>query len=151
MVVTDGSALYSLRGMRSGLRPERPGMTIIEVLFAIVIMAGVMLALSQFGQGFSRATRNAANLTLASDLATARIEAIRGQGVYANLVSFDATSETSASGGANPSMSGYDGFTRQTAVVRTVTDTTDYITITVTVTADVLKAPMRKTVVVAAF
>lgn len=151
MVVTDGDALYSLFAMASGLRGHRPGMTIIEVMFAIVILSGVMLALSQFGQGFTRATRNAANLTLASDLATARLEAIRGHGTYATLVAFDATSETSASGSANPSMSGYDGFTRQTAAVRTITDTTDFVTVTVTVTADVLKAPMRKTVVIAAF
>jgi type II secretory pathway pseudopilin PulG len=127
-------------------------MTIIEVLFAIVILSGVMLALSRFGQGFSRATRNAAHLTVASDLAAARLEAIKGHGVYATLVStFDNTSETSATVGANPSMSGYDQFTRTTDATRTTTDSTDYVTITVTVTGVVLKAPMVKTAVITAF
>ena len=62
-------------------------MTIIEVLFAVVILSGVMLALSRFGQGFARANRNAAYLTTASDLATARLEAARAHGNYATLVS----------------------------------------------------------------
>jgi type II secretory pathway pseudopilin PulG len=127
-------------------------MTIIEVMFAIVILSGVMLALSRFGQGFTRATRDAASLSVASDLATARIETIKGHGTYGTLVSlFDGTSETSADVGANPSMSGYDGFLRKTAVTATATDTTDFVTVTVTVTASVLKAPMAKTVVIAAF
>lgn len=126
-------------------------MTIIEVLFAVVILSGVMLALARFGQGFTRATRNAAYLTVASDLAAARLEAIKTHGVYATLVGFHGSSETSASNDANPSMSGYDGYTRSTAAVRTVTDSTDYVTVTVTVTADVLTVPMKKTVVIARF
>ncbi len=127
-------------------------MTIIEVMFAIVILSGVMLAMSRFGQGFTRATRNAANLSIASDLAAARIEAIRGHGTYGTLVStFHNTTERSTDATANPSMSGYDGFTRSTAAVFTATDTTDYVTVTVTVTAAVLSTPMQKTVVIAAF
>lgn len=127
-------------------------MTIIEVMFAIVILSGVMLELSRFGQGFTKATRNAANLTLASDLAAARVEAIRGHGAYATIVSvFDGTSETSADVDANPSMSGYDGYTRATQAVHTLNDSLDYVTVTVTVTASVLTAPMTKSVVIAAF
>jgi type II secretory pathway pseudopilin PulG len=127
-------------------------MTIIEVMFAIVILSGVMLAMSRFGQGFTRATRNAANLSIASDLAAARVEVIKGHGVYATLVStFNGTSETAADADANPSMSGYGDFTRATAAVLTQTDTTDFVTVTVTVTAPVLSTPMKKTVVIAAF
>jgi Tfp pilus assembly protein PilV len=123
-------------------------MTIIEVLFAIVILSGVMLALSRFGQEFSRATRNAA---IASDLAASRIEAARGHASYATLVpTFHGSSETSATASANPSMVGYDGYTRATKAVRTRSDTLDYVTVTVTVTASVLKAPMTKTAVIAA-
>ena len=130
----------------------RRGMTIIEVLFAIVILSGVMLALSRFGQGFTRATRNAANLTIASDLATARVEAIKGHGAYATLVSeYNGTNETSTTSGANPPMTGYAGYLRSTAATRTVSDTTDYVTVTVTVTSALLSSPMRKTVVIAAF
>jgi type II secretory pathway pseudopilin PulG len=127
-------------------------MTIIEVLFAIVILSGVMLALSRFGQGFQRATRNAANLAMASDLATARIELVRAHPDYSTLVAtFDGTTETSATALANPSMQGYDGFTRRTEVSATSTDSTEYVAVTVTVTASVLTRPMRKSLVIGAF
>lgn len=127
-------------------------MTIIEVLFAIVILSGVMLALSQFGQGFARASRNAANLTLASDLAAARLEAVRSHRRYTTLVStFNAVTETSATATANPSMQGYDPFTRSTSAVRTFTDTTDFVTVTVSVYSYLLASPVVKTTVITAF
>lgn len=131
---------------------DRRGMTIIEVLFAIVILSGVMLAMSRFGQAFTRAARDAANLAVASDLATARLQAVRGHGDYATLVStFQGSSETSATAGANPSMTGHPGYTRLTKAVRTVNDTADFVTVTVEVRADVLKRPLAKTAVIAAF
>lgn len=127
-------------------------MTIIEVLFAIVILSGVMLSLARFGQGFTRATRNAANLAIASDLAAARIEAIKAHADYRTIVStFDADVETAADVTANPSMALSEGFTRTTRAVRAVTDTTDLVTVTVTVTAAALTAPLAKTVLIASF
>jgi len=129
-------------------------MTIIEVLFAIVILSGVMLALSRYGQAFARATRNAANLTLASDLATSRIEAVRSHRNYATLVStFHGVQETSSTA-SNPSMTDYPGYIRSTAVQRATRDTMDITTVTVTVTATtaaLLTAPVVKTVVIARF
>ncbi len=123
-------------------------MTIIEVLFALVILSGVMLALSRFGHEFSRATRNAANLAIASDLAAGRVQVMRGHTKFITLVTtYNGTSETSASSSANPSMSGYAGYTRTTKAVRTTTDTLDYVTVTVTVNAAVLKSPMTKTAI----
>ncbi len=127
-------------------------MTIIEVLFAIVILSGVMLALSRFGQGFTRATRNAAHLTVASDLAASRLEVARSHPKYTTIVStFNAVTETSATSTANPSMSGYDDYTRVTMATRTSTDTSDYVTVTVTVSGVVLKAPVVKTAVITEF
>lgn len=130
----------------------RAGMTIIEVLFAIVILSGVMLSLSRFGQAFTRATGNAAHLATASDLAAARVELIKGHATYTTIVStFDDDVEASADPAANPSMAGTEGYVRSTQAIRTVTDTTDFVTVTVTVTADVLTAPVAKTVLIAAF
>jgi type II secretory pathway pseudopilin PulG len=126
-------------------------MTLIEVLFAIVILSGVMLALARFGASFSKATNNAAELTIASDLAAARIEVVKAHGVYATLVStFNNTTETSETS-ANPSMAGYAGYTRTTAVAFVQNDSLDYAVVTVTVTADVLNSPMTKTVAIASF
>lgn len=126
-------------------------MTIIEVMFAIVILSGVMLAMSRFGQAFTRATRDAANLAVASDLATARLQLVLGHGTYATIVStYNSTSETSG-GVSNPSMAGHTGYTRTTAATRTQNDSTDYVTVTVTVNAAVLKRPIAKTALIAAF
>ena len=125
-------------------------MTIIEVLFAIVILSGVMLALTRFGQGFTKAQRNAANLAVASDLASARVEAIRAHGAYETIIAtFHSKTETSASFDANPSMSGYNGFTRTTSVV--AGDSLDFVTATVTVTSTVLTSTMKKSVIIGAF
>jgi type II secretory pathway pseudopilin PulG len=127
-------------------------MTIIEVLFAIVILSGVMLSLARFGQSFTRANRDAASLATASDLATARLEAIRQHSSYGTLLgAFNSDVETEGYVWANPSMNGFPGFTRRTDMVRTVTDTSDYTTVTVTVTAGVLKRPLTKTLVIGAF
>lgn len=130
---------------------RRRGMTLIEVMFAIVILSGVMLALTQFGQAFTRATRDAATLGLASDLATARLEVIRAYPHYDSLSKFVAT-ETSVSG--YPAMTGYDGFTRQTAVATRQTTVsgrliTEYKTVTVTVNSSTLSAPVTKSLDIA--
>lgn len=130
---------------------DRAGMTIIEVLFAIVILSGVMLSLARFGQAFTRATADAATLATASDLAVARIEAVKAHGDYATLVAtFDDATETAADATADPSMAGHEGFVRTTQLVRTQTDTTDYVTVTVTVTSPSLASPVAKTVLIAA-
>lgn len=125
-------------------------MTIIEVLFAVVIMSGVMLSLARFGQSFARAQRNSAYLTVASDLATARLETIRAHATYGTIVStFNGTTETSADAAANPSMTAYDGYTRTTAAVLTQTDSTNFVTVTVTVSSPNLTNPVTKSVVIA--
>lgn len=127
-------------------------MTLIEVMFAVVILSGVMLALSRFGQAFSRANRDAAALMTASDLAASRVDVVRGHPVYATLAAtFDGAVETSATAGANPSMAEHEGYTRSTEVLRFASDTADVTAVTVTVTSALLSTPVRKTVVIAAF
>ena len=48
-------------------------------------------------------------------------------------------------------MTGHTGYTRTTSATRTVTDTTDFVTVTVQVNAAVLSKPLRKTAVIGAF
>lgn len=137
----------------SAVRPAvRRGMTIIEVLFAIVILSGVMLSLARFGQSFTRASRDAAHLAVASDLAAARLEAIRGHPVFATIRStYDGDVETAASADAEPSMAGYDGYRRTTAIAVDSTATRHLLRVTVTVTAPMLSRPVTKTLHLAAF
>lgn len=138
-----------MRALRSA---ARPGMTIIEVLFAIVILSGVMLSLSRFGQSFTRASRDAAHLAVASDLAAARLEAIRGHPVFATIRStYDGDVETAATSDAVPSMAGYAGYRRTTAIAADSSATMHVLRVTVTVTAPVLSRPVVKTLHIAAF
>lgn len=131
---------------------NRSGMTLIEVLFAVVIMSGVMLALSRFGQAFTRATRDAAALGIASDLATARLEVIRAYPHYDSLSNFAGTEVDTT---AYPSLSGYAEYTRTTAVsaarqtkvgARVIME---YKTVTVRVTAPALASAVSKSVDIA--
>ncbi len=125
-------------------------MTIIEVMFAIVILSGVMLAMSRFGQAFTRAARDSAVVALASDLAAARLERVRAHPTYTTLVETFHNSTETSTGASDPSMAGYAGFTRRTQVGRTRTSTLDYTIVTVTITSPELKRPIVKSIYLAA-
>jgi Tfp pilus assembly protein PilV len=127
-------------------------MTLIEVLFAIVILSGVMLALSRFGAAFTRASADAATLAIASDLASARIEVIRASDAYDALEADFEETETDSS--AQPSLSGFEDYVRQTIVTpRAILSGSDtlaqYTTVTVVVTAPGLASTVSKSVDIA--
>ncbi len=128
---------------------HRRGMTLIEVILAVVILSGAMLGLANFGRQFQHNTSNAAMQALASDLATQRIETIKSYAVYSTLVAtYNGTSETFASDPV------YKGFTRLTAAARCTgcpNGVNDYITVTVTVTGNQLPSPVKKTTIIASF
>jgi Tfp pilus assembly protein FimT len=128
-------------------------MTLIEVIIAVMILSGVLIGLSNFTRRFQQLTNNHDALAIASELATGRLEAVELHRPYSTLVStFDGTSETSATSTANPPMTGYPGYTRTTAAVRTgPTTTADYVTVTVTVTHSATSTTVRKSMVLAAF
>jgi prepilin-type N-terminal cleavage/methylation domain-containing protein len=134
---------------RTRVRLVRRGMTLIEVIIAIVILSGAMLGLANFGRLFQHNVSTTSGQTLASDLATQRIETIKAWRAYSTLIAtYDATTETFV---GNPV---YNGFTRKTKVVRCSgcpTVTNDYITVTVTITGNNIPAPLAKTTIIAAF
>ena len=127
----------------------RAGMTLIEVILAVVILSGAMLGLANFTRKFQHSTSDSTTQTLASDLATQRLEEIKGWRIYSTLVSnYNGASESFATDPV------YKGFTRTTAAVRCSgcpTTTNDYVTITITVTGNTLATPMKKTTIIAAF
>lgn len=134
-----------LAGSRGGALRARRGMTLVEVLIALTILSGALLALATFSGRFTRANTDARLRTTAEQLATERLEAVRWSGTYVAVDSFVRTE--------NPVV-GYAGYRRQTWVARTggaLGDTLDYKTVTVSVTAPALRAPVRKTTVIAVF
>ncbi len=128
-------------------------MTLIEVIIAVMILSGVLIGLSNFTRRFQKLSNNHDALAIASELATARLEAVQLYRTYSTLVStFDGTSETSATSSANPPMTQYPGYTRTTSAVRTgPTTSADYVTVTVTVTQTATSTTVRKSLVIAAF
>ncbi len=128
-------------------------MTLIEVIIAVMILSGVLIGLSNFTRRFQHLTSNHDALAIASELATGRLEVVNLHRRYSTLVAtFDGTTETSATSGANPSMSNAPGYSRTTSVVRTGPSATqDYVTVTVTVTQAAIGMTIRKSLVIAAF
>ena len=139
----------TVRELRRRRAHRRAGMTLIEVIFAIVIMSGAMLGLAAFSRKFQRSTTDATVTALASDLAVRRLEEIKGYTVYSTLVAtYNGTTETFTS---DP---GYTGFSRATAAVRCSgcpNGVNDYITVTVTISGRSLATPLAKTTVIANF
>jgi prepilin-type N-terminal cleavage/methylation domain-containing protein len=138
------------RGLHTGRASiARRGMTLIEVMIAIVILSGAMLSLAKFGGKFEHTTATASDMSLASDLAVARVEQIKAYRVYTSLVAtYNNASETF------PTDAVYRGFTRVTRVTRCTgcpTATNDYITVTATVSGRSLVAPIAKTTIIALF
>lgn len=121
---------------------RRSGMTLIEVMIALVILTGALLGMGKFITSFSHATSDGALSSVASDLVLDRLETIKGSTAYATLDAY-AVTETS--------ITGFTGYKRVTQVLRTLDATQDYKAITVTVSNPGLSVPVKKSTIIAAF
>ncbi len=121
------------------------GMTLIEIIIALTILAAVLLGMGQFAFNFSRVERQSEARTIAVNLADQRLSQVRASPNYSGMEANYAGSEAT--------IAGFPGFTRVTTIIHTggvrPTYTNDYKTVTVTVTGPPLKTPVMKTVVVA--
>ena len=120
----------------------RAGFTLVEVIFAIAMLGGVLLGFAAFTRNFLRASNIAALRAMASDCAVERSEAAKASTSYAAL-------DTLA--GIEPTITCAVGYARRTAVRQTRTAQLDYKTITVTVTTRALGTSVSKTTAIAAF
>lgn len=119
----------------------RGGFTLIEVMIALVILTGSLLGMGAFMARFAHGTATSAAISLASDLAVARIETVKGSGDYAGLEDdFEGTS-------TSPD---HPTFTIATDVTRTKNKSADYTAVTVTVSAPVLDEAVKKTTIISA-
>ena len=121
---------------------RRSGMTLIEVMIALVILTGALLGMGKFITSFSHATSDGALSSVASDLVLDRLETIKGSNSYALLDSYNATELT---------IPGFTGYKRVTQVTRTLNATADYKAVTVTVSNPGLNTPVKKSTIIAAF
>lgn len=124
-------------------RRLRRGMTLMEVMVAMVILTGALLGMGRFITSFQHSTSNNSLSSTATDLVVDRLETIKASTSYATLTATYAMTE-----GAIP---GYAGYTRVTQVLRTNNATTDYTAVTVTVSHPSLSKPVKKSTIIAAF
>ena len=115
----------------NGPRPRR-GLSLVEVIIALLILGSVLLALGMFSTRLSQSTSSARFRIAASQLAADRIEYAKGAPRYSAIETLTVATEFPVT-----SMDSIRGFTRQTWVQHVggqVSDTIDYKTVTVQVT-----------------
>jgi prepilin-type N-terminal cleavage/methylation domain-containing protein len=130
---------------RSAAGGAQRGMTLIEIIIALTILATVLLGMGQFAFNFSRVERQSEARTIAVNLADQRLSQVRASPNYSGM-------ETNYAG-TESSISGFPGYQRTTTIIHTggprPTYTNDFKTVTVTVTSSALASSVTKTVVVA--
>jgi prepilin-type N-terminal cleavage/methylation domain-containing protein len=127
---------------------DRAGMTLIEVIIAIVILSGALLSMGGFVTKFANTVNMSDIRSIASDLAADRIETVKAATSYASIDSLYAKTEAAGT------VVGYPKFTRRTIVQRVgggPTDLVDYKIITVIVSTPPLKVPVKKTTIISDF
>jgi prepilin-type N-terminal cleavage/methylation domain-containing protein len=128
----------------SAMRPRR-GMTLVEVMVSLVLLAGVALGMAGFVAGFARSSRGSDARLTASDLAAERLDDVKRAAVYDSIEAVYAKTEST--------IPGHAGFTRTTVVGRVggAADSLDYKIVTVTVSGPGLDTPVKKSTGISAF
>jgi prepilin-type N-terminal cleavage/methylation domain-containing protein len=125
---------------------QRPGMTLIEVIVAMTLLASALLAMGAFIARYAKVTGTMSIRSEANELVADRLEVVKGAIKYATI-------ETVYSG-TEPSIPNHPGFTRRTLVTHTgglPPSRDDYKTVTVIVTAPALSTPAKKSTIVSVF
>lgn len=128
-----------IRGLR------KKGMTLVEVIVAMMLLVGVVLVLGGFSAKFAQASNQAHLIVLANEIAATRLDAVRQQPTYISIDTLVRTDTVKAD---------FSSYTRRTQIVRVggaVTDSVDYKLVTVTVTHPAMRKIVTKTTAVAAF
>jgi type II secretory pathway pseudopilin PulG len=140
--------------MRSESQSSRPrtGMTLVEVIVALLILTGVLLVLGAFSAKFAQATAQARLVIDANEIAGKRLDAMRTQSSYASV-------DTLASSIGRPLgdtiVADQTKFVRLSTISHVggpkTTDSTDYKVMTVTVSHPAMRQIVKKTSALAAF
>ena len=125
---------------------NRTGMTLIEVIVAMVLLTGALLSMGAFIARYANVTGSVSRRSEANELVADRLEEVKGALRYSAIDSLYAKTE--------PTIVGHPGLTRQTLVTRTggaAPSLYDYKTVTVIVNGPGLKTPSKKTTVISVF
>jgi prepilin-type N-terminal cleavage/methylation domain-containing protein len=125
---------------------NRSGMTLIEVIVAMVLLTGAMLSMGAFVARYANVSGTVSRRVEANELVADRLEEVKGALRYSAIDSVYAKTESS--------ITGHPGLTRQTLVTRTggaAPSLYDYKTVTVIVNGPGLKTPSKKTTVISVF
>lgn len=124
----------------------RRGLSLVEVIVALSILGGVLLALGMFSARLSQATSTGRIRVTAAQLAADRLEEVKTAPRYSVIESTYVATEGT--------LAGYPGFSRRTWVQRVggaVADTIDYKIVTVQVSHAQLTGNVRKSTVIAPY
>ena len=124
----------------------RKGMTLVEVVIALVILCGAMLSIGSYMATFGREINATDVKATANEIAADQLETVKTSPRY--------TAIDSLYSGTTAMAAPYVGYTRQTLVTHTgggAADFYDYKTVTVIVTNARLVSPVKKTDIIAAF
>ena len=127
------------------MRPRR-GMTLVEVMIALTILATAMLALAAFMAKLAHATAIADVKNTANEIAASRIEEIKTAPRYSMI---DSTFPGNIALGPP-----YTGYSRQTIISHKgggPSDLDDYKTVTVIVRNPRLGKPVKRSTIIAAY
>lgn len=125
---------------------DRAGMTLIEVIVALVLLTGALLSMGAFIARYANVTGAVSRRSEANELVADRLEEVKGALRYSAIDSLYAKTE--------PTLPGHPGLTRQTLVTRTggaAPSLYDYKTVTVIVNGPGLTTPSKKTTVISVF
>jgi prepilin-type N-terminal cleavage/methylation domain-containing protein len=128
------------------MKGARKGMTLIEVMMAVTILATATLAIAGFMGKFAHIVAVSDVRNTASELASDRLEEIKNSPRYSAIDTTYPGTETMSTP--------YVGFKRQTLVTHTggrSSDLYDYKTVTVVISNPRLDAPITRTTIIAAY
>lgn len=124
---------------------RRDGMTLVEIIVAMLLLVGVVLVLGGFSAKFAQATGQAHFVVAANELASTRLDAVRQQPTYSAIDSMVRSDSVKAD---------FSSYLVRTQVLRiggAVTDSVDYKLVTVTVKHPAMRKTVVKTTAMAAF
>jgi prepilin-type N-terminal cleavage/methylation domain-containing protein len=125
----------------------RRGMSLLEVIVALSILAVSLIGMAEYGRRLSRTNANSSLLNRALDLAQERVERVKAERNYTSMDTLAIVENTIVT--VPPGL--YPGYRRTTTISRTNTSQVDYKTVTVTITHPAMGAPVKKTTAIARF